>query len=242
MSMLSEFWKRHRYRWYRRGIDEVHNLRRHLAYYVRKHGFEIGDYSYGTPTVRSWGEGSRLIVGKYCSIGPDVEFILGGNHHAGHVTTFPMSLALGTDRTEDTAWSRGDIVIGSDVWIGAGAAILSGVTIGDGAIIGARAVVTRDVEPYAVVAGNPAAAIRRRFSDPIVQDLLELRWWDLSRDQLLPLLPLMRSNRVERFIEACRKYRHTGLATAPALATEPADTHRLADGSALAATPSVVAR
>jgi acetyltransferase-like isoleucine patch superfamily enzyme len=238
MSTLSEFWKRHRYRWYRRGIDEVHNLRRHLAYYVKNHGFEIGDYSYGGPVVRSWGEGSRLIVGKYCSIGPDVEFVLGGNHHADHVTTFPMSLAFGTDRSHDTAWSRGDIVIGSDVWIGAGAAILSGVTIGSGAIIGAHAVVTRDVEPYAIVAGNPTTFIRRRFADPLVQELLELRWWDLSHDQLRPLLPLMRSNRIENFIEACRKCRQATSEAAAALVAEPARPVHLASASALAATPS----
>jgi acetyltransferase-like isoleucine patch superfamily enzyme len=216
MSTLSQFWQKHRHRWHRRGIDKAHGLRRHLAYYVARHGFQIGDYSYGTPVIRSWGEGARLIVGHYCSIATGVEFILGGHHRPEHVTTFPMSAVFGTDPRADGPWSRGDIVIGSDVWIAAGATILSGVSIGDGAVVGARAVVTQDVPPYAVVAGNPARIIRKRFSDEIVNELLTLRWWTMRPELLRPLLPLLQSERLDAFIEECRKIQRSSPAPAPA--------------------------
>lgn len=232
MSTLSRLWQKQRRRWYRRGISRAHALRRYLAYEVARLGFEIGDYSYGAPIIRSWGDGSRLIVGRYCSIAPDAEFILGGNHRLDLVTTYPMD-NLFSARGERPL-SRGDIVIGSDVWIATGATIMSGVTIGDGAAIGAHAVVTHDVEPYAVVAGNPARLIRRRFSDDVVRRLLQLRWWELSVDQIRPLLPLLQSQHVEEFIEHCGRQRPAADAAlepipspgvAPALPVARATTH-----------------
>ena len=91
------------------------------------------------------------------------------------------------------AWdNRGDIVIGSDVWIGYEAVILSGVRIGDGAIIAARAVVTGDVEPYTIVGGVPAKPIRKRFDPETIHRLERLRWWDWPREKLRQMLPLLR--------------------------------------------------
>lgn len=84
-----------------------------------------------------------------------------------------------------TAWdNKGDIVIGNDVWIGYDAVIMAGVTIGDGAIVGARAVVTRDVEPYSIVGGVPAREIRKRFAPDVISRLLELQWWDWPVDKI----------------------------------------------------------
>jgi acetyltransferase-like isoleucine patch superfamily enzyme len=206
MSSLSRLWQKQRHRWYRRGIDKAHGLRRNLAYHVAHHGFEIGDYSYGDPIVRQWNDGSRLIIGCYCSIAGGVEFILGGMHAIEHVTTYPLSNLYGAGPGE-TPRSRGDIVIGSDVWIGAGAAVLSGVTIGHGAVIGAHALVTRDVAPYTVVAGNPAVPLRQRFADETVQQLLDLRWWELGAEHIRPLLLLLQSPRTGEFIEECHKLR-----------------------------------
>src|SRR5881398_1170700 len=79
MSAVTAFLFKQRMRWYARGIDRAHDLRRRLAYYVARHGFEVGDYSLGNPTVRLYNE-SRLIVGKYSSIAAGATFILGGNH------------------------------------------------------------------------------------------------------------------------------------------------------------------
>jgi|SRR5581483_2947122 len=210
MSIVSRFLKNGRDRfqrhWYGRNIPKAHGLRRQLAYQVARQGFEIGDYSYatGTPIVRQWGEGSRLIVGKYCSVAAEVEFILGGLHPMDAVTTFPIGALFDVRIPPAT---RGDIVIGSDVWIATGATILSGVTIGHGAVIGARAVVTKDVAPYEIVAGNPARKIRARFDEETVRKLLDLRWWDLPTEALRPLVPLITGNRVDDFIRECSKLR-----------------------------------
>ena len=84
-----------------------------------------------------------------------------------------------------SAWDRkGDIIIGNDVWIGYEAVIMSGVTIGDGAIIGARSVVTKDIPPYTIVGGVPARQIRRRFSEETIAALLELKWWNWTREKI----------------------------------------------------------
>jgi acyl carrier protein len=143
---------------------------------------------------------SRLKVGKYCSIAAGVTFILGGRHPTDAVTTHLLQLppnALGPP--------QGDIVIGSDVWIAANALILSGVTIGDGAVVGAGSVVINDVPPYGFVLGNPARSFGKRFADDLVAELLSLRWWDLDREQIETLRPLLQGTDIELFIAECRK-------------------------------------
>ena len=93
-----------------------------------------------------------------------------------------------------SAWdSKGDIVLGNDVWVGFEAVILAGVTIGDGAIIGARAVVTRDVPPYAIVGGVPARLIRRRFDEATIESLLALQWWDWEPERIRRALPVLQA-------------------------------------------------
>jgi len=184
-------------------------MRRRLAYHVARHGFEIGDFSIGEPIIRLYDDSSRLKVGRYSSVAAGVTFVLGGQHRTDTVTTFPLGVALGPRRDADLPYSRGDIVIGSDVWIAANATILSGITIGDGAVIGAGAVVIRDVPPYAMVFGNPARVMGQRFSDEIVAALLDVRWWDLEADQVRALSPLLQSKNVETLIAECRRLRGT---------------------------------
>jgi chloramphenicol O-acetyltransferase type B len=121
--------------------------------------------------------GAKLRIGSYCSLAP-FEVFLGGNHHTEWVSQFPFRSRWDLPGRADDGYGRGDVVLGSDVWIGTGALILSGVTIGHGAVVGARAVVTRDVRPYAVVAGNPAREVRRRFDDSTAEQLLADPWWD----------------------------------------------------------------
>lgn len=207
MSAVTAFLHKQRMRWYSRSIDRAHDLRRRLAYYVANHGFEIGDHSLGNPTVRLYNE-SRLIVGKYSSIAAGATFILGGNHRTDVIATGLLerpARGIGPGHPDLT---RGDIVIGSDVWIAGNSTIVSGVTIGDGAVVGAGSVVLGDVPPYTIVLGNPARVMQKRFSDAEIEALLALRWWDLSRDQIVSLRPLLFGKDVGALIEACRKFRN----------------------------------
>jgi chloramphenicol O-acetyltransferase type B len=203
--LVSPFWRKQQQRLYRIGIPRCHHLRRQLAYYVVKHGFEIGDYSHGLPDLRALG--GRLKVGKYSSIAEGATFILGGQHPTKAVTTFSLENVVGGEKPLSRRESRGDIVVGSDVWIAANAVILSGVTIGDGAVVGLGAVVLNDVPPYAVVFGNPARVIEKRFSDDVIVELLELRWWDLEPAQVKALRPLLVESDIGAFLAACRKVR-----------------------------------
>lgn len=204
MSALSAFIFKQRMRWYGRSIDRCHELRRRLAFYVARHGFEIGDYSMGQAEIRLYNP-SRLLMGKYCSIAAGATFVLGGNHPTDVVTTSYL------DRQgfgpPGYPYTRGDIVVGSDVWIASNAIILSGVTIGDGAVVGAGSVVIEDVAPYTIVFGSPAKVVRKRFSDDIIAELLELRWWDLPRKQIDAMRPLLLGRDLEKFIAEVRKIR-----------------------------------
>ncbi|MGL5132194.1 MAG: CatB-related O-acetyltransferase [Planktothrix sp.] len=125
--------------------------------------------------------GDQLIIGKFCAIASDVKFIMnGGNHRTDWLTNYPFPVfGNGWESAMPDSWPfKGNTVIGNDVWIGYGATIMPGINIGDGAIIGAQSVVTRDVSPYTIVGGNPAKEIRKRFEDSIIEDLLNIRWWD----------------------------------------------------------------
>lgn len=118
------------------------------------------------------------------------------NHRLGSVTTYPFNVFGGSwqENTPDHMSQlpfKGDIVIGNDVWIGRESIIMPGVKIGDGAIIAACSVVTKDVEPYSVVGGNPARFIKKRFNDELIELLLEFKWWDLPPEKLVAVLPLL---------------------------------------------------
>ncbi|MGR3366894.1 MAG: type B chloramphenicol O-acetyltransferase [Sagittula sp.] len=144
----------------------------------------------------------RLLIGSFCSIGSGAAFIMAGNqgHRSDWVSTFPfywMSDVPAFAGAENGYRPAGDTVIGNDVWIGSEAIVMPGVRIGDGAVIGTRAVVTRDVAPYAIVGGNPAREIRKRFDDARIALLLELQWWAWTEDQLHQAMPLLTSGDIE---------------------------------------------
>ena len=139
--------------------------------------------------------GDKLIIGKFCQIGAGVEFVMNGaNHQMNAVSTYPFYIFGSWDQSapskEDLPF-KGDTVVGNDVWIGQNSTILPGVHIGDGAIIGLNSVVTRDVPPYTIVAGNPAKAVRKRFDDELIGLLLKLKWWDKSVEEINVLIPLL---------------------------------------------------
>ncbi len=170
----------------------------------------IGRWTYGGLSINAWDEGeprTHLTVGAFCSIADGVQVFLGGEHRSEWVSTFPFNMWKGGKVKHHPPKSKGDVVIGNDVWIGTEAMIMSGVTIGDGAVIGARAMVAKDVEPYTVVAGNPARVIRKRFSDEVITRLLALKWWDWPDEEIDAMLPLMMDPDIEAFLDAAEKRR-----------------------------------
>jgi acetyltransferase-like isoleucine patch superfamily enzyme len=198
----------HRLRNWRNPAGET---RLHLAAGIRAHGFRVGEHSYGRPKIRFAETGAPLVIGRYCSIADRVEIFLGGNHRTRWVTTYPFDNLPGlwpeNPSPERSHVTRGGVAVGNDVWIGSGAVILSGVTVGDGAVIGAHAVVARDVAPYAVVAGNPAQEMRRRFDPDTVAALVETAWWELPRADVERLIPLLQSEQTAELVAAVRAIR-----------------------------------
>ena len=144
----------------------------------------------------------KLIIGRFCQIAAGVEFVMNGaNHQMNAATTYPFYI-FGTWEQNAPAQSdlplKGDTIIGNDVWIGQNTTILPGVHIGDGAIIGANAVVGSNVEPYTIVAGNPAKPLRKRFDDELTALLLKFKWWDKPIDEINSLLPILTCSDLEK--------------------------------------------
>lgn len=132
--------------------------------------------------------GDQLIIGKFCMIASDVTFIMNGaNHLTDAVSTYPFAIfGHGWENAmEGKSYpSKGNTVIGNDVWVGHRATIMPGVQVGDGAIIATNAVVTKDVPAYAIVGGNPAKVIKMRFSDEEIDRLLQQQWWDWPLEKI----------------------------------------------------------
>ena len=164
--------------------------------------YSIGDHTYGKPRVVSWEkEGTSLRIGRYCSISTHVVIFLGSEHRTDWVSTYPFpSLWKEARSINGHPFSKGDVAIGNDVYIGYNVTILSGVTIGDGAAIGACSVVTRNIPPYAIVAGNPAQVIRYRFDDETIRKLLEIKWWNWPNDKVAENVHLICSDSVDVLI------------------------------------------
>lgn len=146
----------------------------------------------------------KLVIGKFCSIACGARFIFNSANHAmTSLSTYPFPLFFeewGLERKNVTdSWdNKGDIVIGNDVWIGYEAVIMAGVTVGDGAIIGTRALVTKDVPPYTIVGGVPAKAIRKRFSEETISSLLEIKWWNWSKERIAENIDAIQSGCIQR--------------------------------------------
>jgi len=167
---------------------------------------EVGDYTYydDFEDVANFEKnvkyhfdfiGDKLIIGKFCQIASGVTFIMNGaNHLQDSVSTFPFAIFGGdwSNAMDGKSYpSKGNTVIGNDVWIGFDVTIMPGVNIGDGAIIGSKSVVTKDVAPYSIVGGNPAKEIRKRFTEEQINYLLDLQWWNWPVDEISAKLELL---------------------------------------------------
>jgi len=164
-----------------------------------------GKYSYGEPHLGPYDvQGHKVIIGNFCSIAQEVLILLGGNHSLNWVTTYPFEKesAIFFKRPNiNYKKTKGDVIIGNDVWIGRRVIIMSGVKIGDGAVIAAGSTITKDVTPYTIVGGNPAKIINKRFNDDIIQALLIIKWWDWEDNKINDNLTLICSANIEVFIE-----------------------------------------
>ncbi|KAM3107125.1 CatB-related O-acetyltransferase [Phormidesmis sp. 146-33] len=158
----------------------------------------VGDFSYYDDPIDSQGfernvlynDGSdRLIIGKFCAIATNVKFIMNGaNHKLDGISTYPFPIFGGDWEAEMSKLmdlpSRGDTIVGNDVWIGYESLIMPGVQIGDGAVIAAKSVVVKDVPPYTIAGGNPARVLKLRFSEAEIAQLLEIQWWNWAIDKI----------------------------------------------------------
>ena len=184
--------------------------------FVKTPNIIVGDYSYYDDPVDPEGfernvlynyGSDRLVIGKFCAIATNVKFIMNGaNHKLDGISTYPFPIfGQGWEAAMDKLMelpSRGDTLIGNDVWIGYEALIMPGVKIGDGAVIAARSVVVSDIPPYVVAGGNPARPIKQRFSDSEVAQLLSIQWWDWEIDKITRNIDIIMGSDIRALCEA----------------------------------------
>ena len=179
-------------------------LKENLKDEIKEGLLKCGKFSYGSPKIHRWGNKGKILIGSFCSFGPNIDIYMGADHRFDFITTSP----LGAD-TFNNAFSkahknflldRGDLIIGNDVWVGAESKIFSGIEIGTGAIIGAGSVIRKNIEPYTIVYGNPAKEISKRFNEKIIKRLLDSEWWNLNDDNINELSNLLLSNNVDSFL------------------------------------------
>jgi acetyltransferase-like isoleucine patch superfamily enzyme len=179
-----------------------------LNYFQGQCPVSVGRFTYGIDmmTVFSWGEGTSLTFGSFCSIANGLRVYIGGNHRTDWVSTFPFGHIFKPHLTDVKVpghpSSKGNIVVQNDVWIGAAATIMSGVTVGNGAVIAANSHVVKDVQPYEIVGGNPAKHISFRFPEPIIARLQELCWWDQPLEVIKKMIPLLMTTITDDLLDA----------------------------------------
>ncbi len=184
--------------------------------FVKAPNIIVGDYSYYDDPVDPEGfernvlynyGSDRLIIGKFCAIATNVKFIMNGaNHKLDGISTYPFPIfGHGWEKDMDKLMdlpSRGDTMIGNDVWIGYESVIMPGVNIGNGAVIAAKSVVVNDIPPYAIAGGNPARPLKQRFSDADIARLQEIQWWNWEIEKITRHIPLLMDGNIDALSEA----------------------------------------
>jgi acetyltransferase-like isoleucine patch superfamily enzyme len=175
----------------------------------------IGKWSYGNPKIYRWNWKNKIYIGNFCSLGPEIKIIIGGNHRTDWVST--SQLPADTFNFEDTFlnaqkiknynYSKGDLHIENDVWIGGFSIIFSGVRLGNGSVVAAGSVVTKDVEPYTMVGGNPAKLIKKRFTSKQINFLNSSKWWDLDDKKIDLLSKYLLAEKVDLFIKKFKDFK-----------------------------------
>ena len=166
----------------------------------------FGKYTYGEPKIIDFGSNATLKVGNFCSIAGSVKIYLGGNHRTDWVTTYPFghinNNIFNNFNGVGHPSTKGDVIIGNDVWICDNVTIMSGVTIGDGAVIANSSLVVKNVEPYSVIGGIPAKLIKYRFTPEQIEKLLEIKWWYWDDEKINKFTPLLCNNNIDEFINS----------------------------------------
>lgn len=170
----------------------------------------IGEYTYGVENIDFHfykGSETKVEIGKFCSIGPDVRIILGGIHPVDCVSLYPFRIQFNLEGKEldGIPATKGPIIIGNDVWIGTGVTIMSGVKVGNGAILGGSSLITKDVASFSIVGGVPAKRIRNRFSEENCKKLEEIAWWEWPIEKLKEAIPKLSANNIDEFINKYSK-------------------------------------
>jgi acetyltransferase-like isoleucine patch superfamily enzyme len=165
----------------------------------------FGKYTYGKPNILWGNDNAKLVVGNFCSIA-GVTIYLGGNHRTDWVTTYPFGHIhrdmFNSFNGAGHPSTKGDVIIGNDVWIGDNVIIMSGVKIGDGAVIANNSHVVKDVEPYSLVGGNPAKLIKYRFTQQQIEKLLEIKWWYWDDEKINKFTTLLCNDNIDEFIKS----------------------------------------
>ena len=166
----------------------------------------VGNKTYGTLMVYTFNKTNQLKIGHYCSIAPNVTFVVSADHRVDTISTYPFKVYCAGQDLEGI--SKGDIEVGDDVWIGCNATILSGVSIGQGAVVAAGSVVTKDVPPYAIVGGAPAKVIKYRFEEEVIEKLLQIDYGKLTdeivRENIEPLYETVTVDNIDRLIKGLK--------------------------------------
>ena len=164
-----------------------------------------GIYTYGRPTILWENTNAKLVIGNFCSIASGVTVYLGGNHRTDWVTTYPFGHVnqhiFNNFNGIGHPSSKGDVIIGNDVWISDNVTIMSGVNIGDGAVIANNSHVVNDVEPYSLVGGNPSKLIKYRFTPQQIENLLKIKWWYWDIKKINKFTPLLCNSNIDEFIQ-----------------------------------------